>query len=146
MRRIPPPLWMFLLLAAGYGLSLAYPWARIAQWPVLGAVLIVASGLLGVSAFLLFLMEKTELNPAAESNKKLVTGGPFRITRNPMYLCLELFSLGIAFLVGTAPMFAAPVILFAISNWVHIPFEEANMRRQFGSAFDDYARHVRRWI
>jgi len=146
MRHIPPPLWMFLLLAAGYGASLAYPGPRIAQWPVLGGALIVASGLLGVSAFLLFVREKTELNPAAKSNKTLVTRGPFRFTRNPMYLCLELFSLGAAFLVGTLPMFAAPAILFAISNWVHIPFEEANMRRQFGSAFDDYTRTVRRWI
>ena len=43
-------------------------------------------------------------------------------------------------------MYAVPVIVFAICNWVHIPFEEAKMRRQFGAAFDDYTKKVRRWI
>ena len=36
--------------------------------------------------------------------------------------------------------------LFATANWVHIPFEEAKMRRQFGAAYDDYVARVRRWI
>src|SRR2546426_1054227 len=53
-----------------------------------------------------------------------------------MYLGLVLVSLGIAFWVGTPPMFAVPIFVFAIANWVHIPFEEAKMRRQFGGAFD----------
>jgi protein-S-isoprenylcysteine O-methyltransferase Ste14 len=43
-------------------------------------------------------------------------------------------------------MFAAPVALFATANWVHIPFEEAKMRRQFGAAYDDYVASVRCWI
>jgi protein-S-isoprenylcysteine O-methyltransferase Ste14 len=43
-------------------------------------------------------------------------------------------------------MFGAPVALFATVNWVHIPFEEAKMRRQFGAAYDNYVARVRRWI
>jgi protein-S-isoprenylcysteine O-methyltransferase Ste14 len=43
-------------------------------------------------------------------------------------------------------MFAVPVLAFATANWVHIPFEEAKMRRQFGSAYDSYTAKVRRWI
>ena len=35
-------------------------------------------------------------------------------------------------------MFGAPIALFATANWVHIPFEEAKMRRQFGAAYDNY--------
>jgi protein-S-isoprenylcysteine O-methyltransferase Ste14 len=63
-----------------------------------------------------------------------------------MYLGLTILSLGVAFWVGRPPMFAVPVLLFAICNWVHIPFEEEKMRRQFGAAFDDYTNKVRRWI
>lgn len=37
-------------------------------------------------------------------------------------------------------MFLAPLLVFDIRNWVHIPFEEAKMRRQFGAAFDRYTR------
>ena len=43
-------------------------------------------------------------------------------------------------------MFLAPVMTFATANWVHIPFEEEKMRRQFADAFDAYARKVRRWL
>lgn len=34
-------------------------------------------------------------------------------------------------------MFIVPAAMFAIANWVHIPFEEAKMRRQFGATYDD---------
>jgi len=95
---------------------------------------------------LLFRREDTELNPTSTSNSKLVTSGPFRITRNPMYLGLVLVTLGNAFWAGAWPMFLAPIAIFAMLNWVHIPFEEAKMRRQFGQAFDAYVGKVRRWI
>jgi protein-S-isoprenylcysteine O-methyltransferase Ste14 len=80
------------------------------------------------------------------SNRKLVTAGPFKFSRNPIYLGLVIVTLGIAFWVGTWLMFLVPVATFATLNWVHIPFEEAKMRNQFGEAFDAYAREVRRWI
>jgi protein-S-isoprenylcysteine O-methyltransferase Ste14 len=41
---------------------------------------------------------------------------------------------------------AVPVLVFATTNWVHIPFEEAKMRRQFGAAYDEYTRRTRRWL
>jgi protein-S-isoprenylcysteine O-methyltransferase Ste14 len=43
-------------------------------------------------------------------------------------------------------MFVAPLAVFATVNWVHIPFEEAKMRRQFGAAYDVYVARVRRWV
>jgi protein-S-isoprenylcysteine O-methyltransferase Ste14 len=43
-------------------------------------------------------------------------------------------------------MFLAPIAIFATANWVHIPFEEEKMRRQFGASFDTYASKTRRWI
>ena len=49
-----------------------------------------------------------------------------------MYLGLVLATLGIAFSVGSPPMFAVPLLVFATANWAHIPFEEAKMRSQFG--------------
>ena len=44
--------------------------------------------------------------------------------------------------VGAWPMFGAPVALFATANWVHILFEEAKMRRQFGAVYDNYVARV----
>ena len=80
------------------------------------------------------------------TNRKLITSGPYQFTRNPMYLGLVILTLGIAIWVGAWPMFGAPIALFATANWVHIPFEEAKMRRQFGPAYDNYVARVRRWI
>ena len=77
---------------------------------------------------------------------RLIESGPYRFTRNPMYLGLVLVTLGIALCAGVWPMFLAPVATFATANWAHIPFEEAKMRRQFGADFEAYTSKVRRWI
>lgn len=63
-----------------------------------------------------------------------------------MYLGLLILALGIAVWIGAWPMFIAPAAVFAVVNWVHIPFEEAKMRRQFGAAYDDYVARVRRYL
>jgi protein-S-isoprenylcysteine O-methyltransferase Ste14 len=76
----------------------------------------------------------------------LVVDGPYRYTRNPMYLGLVLVTLGIAIWVGAWPMFLVPIATFATANWAHIPFEEAKMRRQFAAAYDEYVGRVRRWL
>jgi protein-S-isoprenylcysteine O-methyltransferase Ste14 len=115
----------------------------------LARVVLVVLGIgLSVTAAMLFRRDGTEINPTSPTNRKLVTSGPFRPTRNPMYLGLVLVTLGIALWVGAWPMFLAPIAIFATANWVHIPFpfEEEKMRRQFGASFDAYASKTRRWI
>ena len=145
---IPPPIWtlIYLLIAAGF--SALAGWPSVLGLPInwLGGALVAVGVALAVSAAMLFRREGTEIKPNSPANQKLVTSGPFRVTRNPMYLSLVMFSTGIAIWVGSWPMFLAPIAAFATFNWVHIPFEEAKMRRQFGAAFEDYSRNVRRWV
>jgi protein-S-isoprenylcysteine O-methyltransferase Ste14 len=148
MVKLPPPVWALFYLIAASVASLLYPWKALVDLTIvpLGAVLIVL-GLLSVFwAVGIFRAEGTEINPTSPDNKKLVVRGSFRFTRNPMYLGLVSATLGIAFYVGALPMFVVPILVFATANWVHIPFEEAKMRRQFGVAYDSYTRLVRRWI
>ena len=148
MVKLPPPVWALIYLIIAGAISAYYPWKAIADLTLIPlGVLLIGAGL--ASAFWaagLFRREGTEINPTSETNKKLVVSGPFRYTRNPMYLGLVLASMGIAFCAGSLPMFFVPVLVFATANWVHIPFEEAKMRRQFGAAFDDYTRRTRRWL
>jgi protein-S-isoprenylcysteine O-methyltransferase Ste14 len=99
-----------------------------------------------VWAILLFRSEGTEVSPTSSSNRKLVVTGPYRFTRNPMYLGLVTLTLGIAVWVGAWPMFIVPFVVFATANWVHIRFEEAKMRRQFGADYNNYVGRVRRWL
>jgi len=148
MLKLPPPIWTLAYVVACAAVSWLAGWPQI-PWlhsPPLGIALVILGIAPPVWAALLFRRERTELNPTSASNSKLVTSGPYRITRNPMYLGLVVVALGIAVWVGWWPMFLAPVLSFATSNWVHIPFEETKMRRQFGETFDAYMGRVRRWI
>ena len=148
MLKLPPPVWALFYLLLAAALSYFAGWPRVPGLPVvpLAIGLVVLGAALSVSSVVLFRRAGTELNPTSTTNRKLVISGPFRFTRNPMYLGLVIVTLGIAVWVAAWPMFLAPVATFATANWVHIPFEEAKMRRQFGEAFDAYARTVRRWI
>jgi protein-S-isoprenylcysteine O-methyltransferase Ste14 len=148
MLKLPPPIWalLFVLVCAGVSWTLGWPGLPGLPLPLLGLALVVLGAVPPVWAVMLFRREGTEINPTSPANAKLVTGGPYRFTRNPMYLGLVVITLGIAVWVGAWPMFAAPLALFVTSNWVHIPFEEAKMRRQFAAGFDAYVRQVRRWV
>jgi protein-S-isoprenylcysteine O-methyltransferase Ste14 len=148
MVNLPPPVWTLIYLLVAAGLSALAGWSRPPGLPIpwLGIALVVLGIALSFTAAGLFRRVGTELNPTSPANAKLVTSGPFRLTRNPMYLSLVIASLGIAIWIGAWPMFLAPIATFATANWVHIPFEEAKMRRQFGDAYDAYTRRVRRWL
>jgi len=148
MLRLPPPAWAVLYLIIAGAVSWFYPWRALLDLRMvwLGIALPAIGLALSAWAFSLFRLEGTEIDPTSETNKSLVVGGPFRFTRNAMYLGLVMSTLGIAFWVGSLPMFAAVVLVFATANWAHIPFEEAKMRRQFSAGFDHYMRQVRRWI
>jgi protein-S-isoprenylcysteine O-methyltransferase Ste14 len=146
--KIPPPIWMFVMLLVAYATQRSFAWAQIVYFRSLPlAILLTVAGIfLAAWGRSTFAAAGTEIIPTSPSNKILVTKGPFRFTRNPMYSGLVLASLGVALYPGTLPFFAVPVLLFLICNFVFIPFEEAKMQRQFSDQYTDYLRRVRRWI
>jgi len=148
MLRVPPPIWAFAYVLIAVGLSACVGWRKPPELPVapLGIALVVIGVALAVSPAALFRRIGATLHPDATEHRALVTWGPFRFSRNPMYLSLVVVTLGIATWIGAWPMFLAPIAVFATANWVHIPFEEMNMRREFGAEFAAYAGRVRRWI
>lgn len=148
MLKLPPPIWTLIYVLIAAAISYIAGWPQVPGLPLiwLGAVLILGGAANAFAAARLFRREGTEINPTSPTNRKLVTAGPFRFSRNPMYLGMTIIALGIALCVGSWPMFLAPIALFATANWVHIPFEEEKMRRQFGDAYDAYTREVRRWL
>jgi protein-S-isoprenylcysteine O-methyltransferase Ste14 len=148
MLKLAPPIWTLIYLVLCVALSWSLDWPAIPGLPIpsLGMALVALAFIPPVWAFVLFQREDTEISPTSPANRKFVTRGPYRFTRNPMYLGLVTLSLGIAVCVGAWPMFMAPLAVFATISWVHIPFAEAKMRRQFGAAYDDYVARVRRWL
>jgi protein-S-isoprenylcysteine O-methyltransferase Ste14 len=148
MLKIPPPVWALAYVLIATAISYVAGWQRVPGLPSvpLAIALIIVGVAASASAVTLFRRAGATLNPAAETNSRLITAGPYRLTRNPMYLGLVLVTLGIAVWVGAWPMFLAPLATFATANWVHIPFEEQRMRAQFGAEFDAFAAKVRRWL
>jgi protein-S-isoprenylcysteine O-methyltransferase Ste14 len=148
MVKVPPPIWALIYVLATLAMSwqLGWPLLRGLPPPKLGFALAFFPWALPVWAVVVFRRAGTEIDPVSPTNQALIVDGPYRYTRNPMYLGLVLVTLGIAIWIGAWPMFLAPIAVFATANWVHIPFEEAKMHRQFGAAYGDYLTRVRRWI
>jgi protein-S-isoprenylcysteine O-methyltransferase Ste14 len=144
--RIPTPLWLIGLIALAL---IADRWLQlpaILQHRPTGAVLIVVGLAIALSGVLTFRMQRAEIKPHSEVHSTLVASGPFKFTRNPMYLGLVVIGVGAALLAGTWLMWAVPVIIFLLDEFVIIPFEERSMERAYGDAFRAYKARVRRWL
>ena len=143
---IPTPIWAVLVLAALYFAGALLGWQSGPQFRAAGVAVIALGLAFSAWGVLTFRGAGTEVQPSSPTNKALVTHGPYALTRNPMYVGMVTITLGVALLVGAPLLFAAPVLLFLLDNFVIIPFEEAKMERQFGDAFRAYKARVRRWI
>jgi protein-S-isoprenylcysteine O-methyltransferase Ste14 len=80
-----------------------------------------------------------------ETSSQMVTWGPYRFTRNPMYVGLTIAYLGEAFLLRQfwPVVFLLPVIAYV--NWIVIPLEESKLHEAFGDEYAQYRARVRRW-
>ena len=144
--KIPPPIWGIGMLLLAYGAEWMLASPVVFRSTILALVTGIAGLLISGWGERTFAWEDTDILPASPTNKKLVTRGPFRYTRNPMYLGLTLMAFGFAFYFGTIPFYVVPVLLFLLCNFVFVPFEEAKMQRQFGDQYTDYLHRVRRWV
>jgi len=113
---------------------------------VVGIGLIAAGVLLALSSVAIFLlMARTTLIPHGSASK-LVNWGPYRFTRNPMYVSLVTVYLGVAGALGQVWPLVLLALPVALIHRITIPFEEARMRSLFGDEFDQYCSQTRRWI
>jgi protein-S-isoprenylcysteine O-methyltransferase Ste14 len=123
------------------------PWYLPHAWPVriVGVGLIAAAAALGIWGERTLKRGGTNVNPR-EPTLAIVSDGPYRFTRNPLYLALAGLCLGIALAVGTVwPLvFLVPVLL--ITHYGIIKREERYLARKFGEPYGAYMARVRRWI
>jgi protein-S-isoprenylcysteine O-methyltransferase Ste14 len=147
MQKLIPPILFLLCLATMVLLRWLWPINIVfpSPWRWLGVLAIfvgIATGAMGARQFI---KAKTNLRPFREADT-LVTTGPFRYTRNPMYLGLALCLLGAWVLLAVlSPLIGVVVFLVVADRW-YIQFEEQMLRRKFGPKFEDYCTRVRRWI
>jgi protein-S-isoprenylcysteine O-methyltransferase Ste14 len=111
----------------------------------LGAVLMLLGLALMTWAAMLFRKVGTSFQLQGESSV-LVTSGPFRFSRNPMYLGMLIWLMGLAILLGSLVVFVFPFLFFLLANLLMIPLEEKSMEQMLGQQFIEYRQRVRRWL
>ena len=148
--RFPPPLLFAGGLVLGWLLGRAGPFlrfadARIGGYAVAGVAGIVAGVTLVLTGMLTFRAAQTAILPSRAASR-IVTGGPYRFTRNPMYVGLTAAYVGTTLLIGTLwPIVLLPIVLSLLVRLV-IRREEAYLLSAFRDEYATYAARVRRWL
>ncbi|MCY4299840.1 MAG: isoprenylcysteine carboxylmethyltransferase family protein [Flavobacteriaceae bacterium] len=88
---------------------------------------------------------KTTVNTFKGSSYFIKTG-PFRYSRNPIYLGFLMILIGIGLLYGTFSGFVGALIFYLVADFWCIPFKENKLGKMFGEEYLEYKRNVRRWI
>ncbi|WP_437778202.1 methyltransferase family protein [Sorangium sp. So ce1097] len=146
-RKLLPPV-LLLLVTALMGLAHALlpgPPVLPAPYRAIGLLPVALGVAVAIAARAQFARAETEINTFAEPTR-LVTGGLFRWSRNPMYLGMGLAAVGVATLSGSAAAFLLAAAFVAIVDRWYIAFEERRLRARFGAAYEAYARSTRRWL
>lgn len=141
-----PPVWLGLSLILVWGLDRLVPWSLFgAQGMAIGLILVILGLVLMVIAAGQMILRKTTVIPKNDP-QALVTGGVFRLSRNPIYLGDALILAG-AILWWDVPH-GVPVLIgfMALIQHRFIMDEEARLRRGFGAEFDRWAARTGRWV
>ena len=148
--RATAPLHCLLAFAAGavlqhlLGLPVPQPPLREALH-VAGTVLANAGLVLALWCFALFARRRTTILPGA-APARLVLGGPYRFSRNPIYLSLVLAYAGLALMLDLPWALLLLPLPVAVMQCAIIPFEERQLRQRFGAEYAAYAAGTRRWL
>lgn len=145
--RIPPPFIFFIFLAIGVALNSAWIEGRLPplHFTIIGSVLFLAAAFLLLTAARTFSRAGTRVEPWKPTTR-IVSDGPYRHTRNPMYLGLAMAYAGIAVAAESplALLFLIPTLL--IIQFYVVKKEEAYLEDKFGKEYLDYKAGVRRWL
>ncbi len=147
--RLPPPLVFLLLIGAGVGVRdlvvpPPLPGSRAVQFAVGGALVALALAI-GGSAFGLF--KKSGQDPAPwKPSPSLVLTGPYRFTRNPMYVGMALLQVGVGLMLGNLWVVLLAVASLLVVHYSAVLPEEAYLDEKFGEPYRQYRATVRRYL
>ncbi|WP_076258591.1 methyltransferase family protein [Intrasporangium flavum] len=146
--RVWPPVALGAPLLLGLGLTsrVGDPFtvpAGPARW--VGGVLVVAFVLWNGWTLAVMASRGTSVLPGGPTTQ-LLESGPFRVSRNPLYLGLIALDVGVALLVPSAWALVLVPVGVALLSWGAIQPEERYLSGKFGPAYDAYRARVRRWL
>jgi protein-S-isoprenylcysteine O-methyltransferase Ste14 len=148
-----PPLIFLLLLLAGSGADHLLPLPRVlpgvglAHWisAAFAAVLLLAGAGLVAAGMRNFVRAGTPV-PTDQPTRALVTAGIHRWTRNPIYLGMLLFYLGIGIMMRSSWILLLWLPFAIIIRVGVVAREEKYLEARFGDAYLQYRKRVRRWL
>jgi protein-S-isoprenylcysteine O-methyltransferase Ste14 len=147
---VPPPLCYALPFLAAVMLHSRRPWP-IFDGPSLvvpfGALFVIATGVaIGLASVSSFWSAKTTILPAGRPTTAIVDRGPYRLTRNPMYLAMAVAYAGLSLVLNNFwALLLLPGVLAVVDQGV-IRREERYLIAKFGHPYREYCARVRRWL
>jgi protein-S-isoprenylcysteine O-methyltransferase Ste14 len=139
-----PPVWLAAFIAAAFGMAeFSAPFGDTLAWP--GWILIGAGIALAAWSAVAFRKARTSIVPH-RSPSALVDTGPYRFSRNPIYLA------DLVILAGAALILGAPLALILLVPFQQVLLrlfvlpEEALLTRELGRPYLDFKKRVRRWL
>jgi protein-S-isoprenylcysteine O-methyltransferase Ste14 len=126
--------------SAGDPFTIPSPAARTA-----GAILIAVFAVWNGAALSIMARERTALLPGG-ATRVILDRGPFRVSRNPLYLGLIALDVGLALLWPSGWALVLVPLGVAGLRWGAIVPEERYLSTKFGAEYDDYRHRVRRWL
>jgi protein-S-isoprenylcysteine O-methyltransferase Ste14 len=146
---IPVP-WVFVLAyLVGVGLeAVCFHGHFFSGTPLLtetGAIVFLAGAVLAAWGWLLFRKAKTTRFPG-QASSTMVAWGPYRFTRNPIYLGLTIAYLGESGILRQLWPVLPLLLVIVYLNWIVIPVEEEKLRQVFGRGYEEYRTRVGRWL
>jgi protein-S-isoprenylcysteine O-methyltransferase Ste14 len=145
--RFPPPFLYALAVVGGYLLNRRWPlpvsdgvFSKALAWALTFASLALAGSSIGN-----FRRSRTSIVPVRPATA-LVIAGPYRFTRNPMYVGMAALTVALALFLNTWWVIALLVPVLLVVRLFVIAPEERYLRRRFGADYVAYMRRVRRWL
>jgi protein-S-isoprenylcysteine O-methyltransferase Ste14 len=149
--RIPPPILLLVCLIAGWGLHWGRSWLILPATGWFGprvalscSLILLGLGLVGYCAWQ-FKNAQTRIEPW-QATSSIIVKGPYRYSRNPIYVGFALAAAGIAFAFNSYWMLLSVPAFVLIANKLVIAKEERYLERKFGEAYLNYQRETRRWL
>ena len=140
-----------ILLLMFIGLGFAGRWLISAEflpyaWTLpIGLPVVVVSLVLFAWAVITMRREGASI-PTGEPTDTIVARGPYRFSRNPIYLSMVVLLTGIGVWANSGWFIAFAVLAVVLLNWGVISREERYLERKFGETYLNYKCQIRRWI
>jgi protein-S-isoprenylcysteine O-methyltransferase Ste14 len=145
--RIHPPLIFGFSILCGMGLDRLHslPIPGIEDGRLAGGITITIAILIALWALIGFYRADTDVRPD-RPDSALITSGPYRYSRNPLYIVLTLVQVTAALWLNMLWVLLLAPVSTVIINYYAVVREERYLEQRFGPVYLDYKRRVRRWL